>query len=98
MGVLEIRDRSIELLALLHVGRRILNRALCGTHGTGRDINAATVQPFHRNGKALAFLTQTVRDWDAHIIESDHARGLGIPAHLVLFFAVLNALGIRRYH
>ena len=97
MGVLEIRDCGIKLLAFLHVGSRILNGPLCRTHGTGRDINAPTVQPFHRYGKTLAFFTQAVRDRNTHIIEGDHARRLGIPAHLVFFLSVLNALGIRRY-
>ena len=97
MGVLEFCDRGIKLLALLHVSCRVLNGALCRTDRASGDINAATVQSFHCNGKTLTFFPQPIRYRDAYVVEGDHASGLGVPAHLVFFFAVLDALGIGRY-
>ena len=91
---LHVRQRPPELAPLVHVALRRGQRALRRAHRAGCDIDAAAVQPLHRDAKALPFLPEQLRRRHAHPIEGDRSRGLAVPAHLVLLAAVLDARGI----
>ena len=61
---------------------------------SGGDVDAAAVQALHGNCKSDPPRRGGWRR-DLYIVKSDHAGGLGVPAHLVLLFAIAHPRGIR---
>src|SRR5690606_28399713 len=93
LRVLEIGDAFAELLALLHVRERAIERILRAAKRTGGDVEAPAIEPLHRVLEALALWSNTVLDRHAAIFEV-HDRGrLRTPAHLVFVLAEAEALG-----
>ena len=95
--MLERGNRRVELLSILHVGRRINNCLLSRTDRAGRDVYPSAIKPFHRDRKPLTFLAQTIDRRNSHIIEADLAGRLSIPAHLLLFFSVADTFQVSGY-
>ena len=93
----KLGERLAELLALVQVAARRVERALRGADRAGRDVDAPAVQPLHRDAEALAFAAQQVLGRHAHVVEVDGARGLAVPAHLVFLLAVADAGRVGRH-
>jgi hypothetical protein len=81
---LEFVEPFSERLALFHVGQRLVERALRAAERTGRDIDAAAVEPGHRDLEADALIAEPVGDRHAGILENHRAGRLRVPAHLAL--------------
>src|SRR5438045_5527010 len=71
---LEIRDRTAELLPLLRVRARDLERAPRDPHGLRRDADATAVEPGHRYAEALPGLAKQGVVADLGVIENERAR------------------------
>ena len=81
---LEFGDRLAELLAVLRIGDRLVERELGAAEGAGSDVEAAAIEACHGEAKAVAFLADAVGHRHADAVQ-DHLRGgLAFPAHLAL--------------
>jgi hypothetical protein len=67
---LEAGERLAELLALVQVGTRRVQRTLRRADRAGGDVDAPAVEPPHRDAKALAFAAQQVVGGHAHVVEA----------------------------
>src|SRR3546814_13938980 len=54
LGVLEVRNRLAELLAVLGIGNRFVEAALRAAQGTGADVEPPAVEPRHREAETVA--------------------------------------------
>ena len=84
MQRLEFVEAFAERFPFVHVGQRLVERALRAAKRTGRDIDAAAVEPGHRNLEADAFVAEPVGNRHPRILENHRAGRLRIPAHLAL--------------
>ncbi|MNT32801.1 hypothetical protein D3C72_1687000 [compost metagenome] len=88
---LEFGQRLAELAALAHVTASGIQRALRSTQRAGGDVDAAAIEPLHRQLEAATLLSQKVADRYADVFEGDAAGGLAVPAHLLFLAAVADA-------
>jgi hypothetical protein len=91
LHALEFRDRFLELLAFLGVGKAGLERALCQSHGLRADCGAVEVERAHRSAKALTFLADKVFGGHTHIVEIDWRVRCTAKPHLAFVAAEANA-------
>ena len=89
-----VPDRLAELAAKRRVPGRGLQGALGDAHGLGGDARAGALEGLHRDGEALAFVTQAVGDRDADPVEGELSRGRTANAHLVLEAGHLEARAV----
>ena len=75
---------AAEGLALLHVGRRVVDRALGDADRLGADGGPAAVERVHGDGEALPLLADAVRRRHAHLVEDDLAGRAAAHTQLVL--------------
>jgi len=75
---LELGDRLAELLALLRVRDRVVERSLGDAQRLRRDSGARTVQHLHRDPEPLAFLAEAVRGRYHHLVQLQ-LRGVAAP-------------------
>ena len=80
----EVRDRLLELLSLLGVVGRDLQRALHGTEDTHAELEAADVQDVERDLVTASDLAEQVLLGHPHVFEAQRARRRALDAHLVL--------------
>src|SRR3546814_8335075 len=71
LGVLEVRNRLAELLAVLGIGNRFVEAALRAAQGTGADVEPPAVEPRHREAETVALGADAVFDRHLHIVEED---------------------------
>ena len=91
------RNRFAKLLALLHIALGVGQSPLRRAHRAGGNVDAPAVQPLHGNFETLALAPEQVVGGNAHIVKTDGARGLAVPAHFFFFFAVADARQMRRH-
>jgi len=94
---LKIGQRPVELAPFFHIGMRGIERRLRRTDGTGGDIDTAAVESLH--GKLEASPPcPTMIGRHAHVVETDGAGGLAVPAHFDFLLAIADAGSISRHH
>ena len=71
LGGLKIGDRLAELAAFAGIGDGFVKRALAAAEAARADVEAATVEAGHGDGKALAFGADAVGNGHADAIEID---------------------------
>src|SRR5205823_10972870 len=81
-----------ELAPLQHVTARRLPAGAGTAQRAGADIEAAAIEPHHRDRKAVALGAEAVGDRDPAILENDHRGRLGVPAELFFLLAEREAL------
>src|SRR4029453_13465481 len=90
---LEVGSRLADLLAFLHVGDRVIERALREAEHLRADADAAFVERLDRDLVALADLAEDLRFRHDAVFEDGVARAAGADAELVLFLADGEARG-----
>jgi len=83
-----------ELLALLGVGDGLVEAALGAAEAAGADVDPAAVQTHHRDAEALALAADEVLGRHPDLVEIDLARGLRMPAELLLLRAEGDAFHV----
>ena len=81
---LEVGDRLAELLPLLGVGQRVVDRALRDADGLGGDGDPGVVEGAHRGLEAGALLADHPVGGDPDLVEVDLAGGAALDAELLL--------------
>src|SRR6185437_13000488 len=90
---LETREMLAELPARLDMLAREIETGARAAERARADIDAAAVEPHHRNFEALAFGAKPVGDRHAAILEHHHRGRLRVPAELFLLGAETQPLG-----
>ena len=87
LHALEVGDRLAELLALLDVANRVIERALGEADHLRADADAPFVERFDRDLVALADLAEHLRLRHDAVFEQQLAGAAGANAELVLLLA-----------
>ncbi|MNG07471.1 hypothetical protein D3C84_907730 [compost metagenome] len=98
LHALEFGDGAAKLLALLHMGQRIVQRLLGCAHRAAGDVDAATVEGLHGEPEPFPLLPQAITGGDAHPVEGHLPGRLAVPAHLLLRLAVVDPRRVGGHH
>src|SRR5665213_645737 len=89
---LELGERLAELLALDEMALRRFEAGARAAERAGADVDAAAIEPHHRDLEAHAFAAQQIGSMHAAILEDHHGGRLAVPAELLLLLAEGQAL------
>ena len=98
LNVLEVRELVSELLAHFDVVNGRVEAGLRASQCGGADVDAAAVQPFHRDGEARALGSQQIGSRHAAVLHDHTARRLRVPAQLALLRAEAQTGGGGRHN
>src|SRR6185503_5068162 len=92
---LEVRDRAAELLALLRVGRRGLERRSAETNGERTDTDAPLVEHLFHVGERIALAADQIAGRDAAVLHHKLRGVRRVEAHLALALPRTDAVSLR---
>ena len=94
---LKLVEPLSEGFAIARILQRLVERGLRPAERAGTDVEPAAVEPGHRDLEADALVAEPVGDRHTRVLENHGPGRLGVPAHLLLVLAILDAGGIRRH-
>ncbi len=98
LHALEFADRVTKLLALLHIGQRIVQCLLGSAHRAGGNIDSPTIEGLHGELEPFPLFAQPIAGRNANPVENNLPGRLAVPAHLLFCLAIAHAGGIGRHH